>query len=1562
MFITLTSFGFSQTPVFNNTVNINQNFTSDSEIFPFNGQILYGIGINGNIIFNSDSSLVRVIIRNSSGLEYLIYETYPMLDTIWNFTVNAECEETCFLDDYIGISLIIQIRDASIYLSQLKWSSNPSESAEELQRQAKHSKDLEKIEQLNDFIEKNNLLWTAGLNSYANLYYKNKLQLFGNKYNSYGFEYYSGGIFGKFDDNYIYDPDYEIVDHFDWREKHDANIEGTNYFDGNPDAGEIGNGWMTSVKCQGGCWNPLTQDYQCEDEQGNCPEGYNHEGTGACTGFTVIGILEAMMNIYYNNQNINLDLSEMELSATEDPNLSHPCNTVCDGGSVSGNLDYAHNYGIMDENHFPFVPLGDPEPCPYCNLQLPNPSEVIKIQGKLPLPLENQKILKQSLIKYGPIGWSDFNFSTFSNHAMVFVGFGTIYEGMELYGIPGPILPGDDYIGRTFWIFKNSGGPNWGNNGYAYMMLTEFPTNNAYRIVTPIYSQINSYNRLCDDKDIDGFYNWGIGDAPAGCSGEMDGNDNDQSLGPMDDNGYCRIINTHFTSFEKDLEGWKQCEGDDREWIRHNANTPYIPPIGSLPEDAIDGDYYIFINSKALPVNGTAILESPLIDLSENSCSYLFNFWYYRPNNWGYNDAVIEVQSSTDGGVTWSPIWGQYGNQQETGWHEVTIQLIAATNKLRLFAKTDSWPQSSNFAFDALTILNVDSGDDFYIEGNYIINDDYHACNNIVIKPEGKLTIGPNCTLFMPINKKIVVERSGELEINGGKITADGNGYWSGIELWGWNGQPQHPLYQGMVKINSEGTIENAVCGIQTYKPDGGPAYSGGIVWANNANFVNNVTSANFYPYSVHSASYFNNCNFLLNDELPPGFTISNFISLKGMDGVDFKNISINDIRSTVPIYQKATGIYSVDSRFYVMADCINGDPCIAWDNSTFMNLKYGIYALSSVSNIPFFVERTDFINNLKGIYISGTDLVSITLSSFNTYNFSGISIDNYGLYLDNCNGFIVEENYFYNDAASKQGIGLIVNQSGERNNMIYNNTFENLTIAALAQNENRSKDGLTGLQFKCNQFELNANDLAVTTNLPVITKKVGIAASQGANLNLPDAPAGNRFSHTGPLGTPSDINNQSQYFTYYYHVANVNYHLKPEYYTTSTITATPNTNPNAYWDTDESCPSHLGGGGGTGNGNGNKDEMVRSEQTADSILNIITALEDGGNTIELAQEVNWSISPESMDVYNELISKSPYLTDTVIGAAIDKENVLVNAMIRDVMVANPQSAKDDELLEKLNERSNPMPDFMLGQILQGRNLVSVYEDLQSKLTYYSQQRAYAYHSLVNEYLTDTLNHQASMDSLAELWTSEHSILAKYSLAFLRMFQGYFSAGLSIINDVPSQFDLTEVQQFEHQILVEYFILLSDINGNLPDSTAIQQLFEIEAQETGIASVYARNLLISLDEMSYEEPIILPDMLKSSKEIRYEQLMLTAQELKYLEIFPNPSKDHIIISWKLDNAPNNAKISITDNTGKCISEWAIEEFENQQVFDTRNFKPGVYIVTLYGNNKYMESTKFTIVK
>jgi len=475
-----------------------------------------------------------------------------------------------------------------------------------------------------------------------------------------------------------------------------------------------------------------------------------------------------------------------------------------------------------------------------------------------------------------------------------------------------------------------------------------------------------------------------------------------------------------------------------------------------------------------------------------------------------------------------------------------------------------------------------------------------------------------------------------------------------------------------------------------------------------------------------------------------------------------------------------------------------------------------------------------------------------------------------------------------------------------------------------------------------------------------------GIKQNQGANLAQPDAPSGNRFSWTGPEGTATDIYNNANNIVYYYHVSETD-PLKPEYVSEETVNPKPNNHPGAYWDPEVSCPP-SDNGGGIGDTEGLKDLMATSGEKADSVQNIITILKDGGSTEDMKLEVDLSTPPETYSIYTELMGSSPYISDTVMGAAIEKEDVLPNVMIRDVMVANPHNAKNDELMDKIEERTDPMPDYMKAQIIEGGGLVSLFEDLQSQKSYYKQKRANAFNALVRQYINDTIDPSGSTDSLMSLLQNENSLEAKYRLAFVSGEQGDWGQGQAILDNIPQQFSLTAEEQENHAQVITY----SDILANLAqqgktimeaDSSQIAALFDIEASGAGTAPVYARNVLLAMGEIEYDEPILMPDFTKSSAigEERAE-LMKALAEHRYLEVFPNPAGDYLIIGHELELLQENPYAEIRNLKGEKLRHINLSGMQNQETIDIKELKPGVYIVTLFANNKEVESVKFTKVK
>jgi len=283
----------SQTPIFDSTISINQTFTTFSEIYPFNGTQMYGAGVSGTINFNSDTAIVKIILRDSLTVDYLIYETNTFLDTTPNFTFSEACEETCFFDGFTPTSIELQIVGASVIIGSFKYCSTTLLDATALQDQARDAKVTEKIGLMNQYIQDEGLIWVAGQTSYLSMYYNDKKDLYKSSIWHPAIEYYSSGFFSlkSISNGANISVNYDYVDNFEWRNRHGANDPTSYYFDGSDD----GSGWVTKAACQNGCWTNDVLD--CSVFEWQCGSGSEWRGAASCWAFGPVSHIEALVNL-----------------------------------------------------------------------------------------------------------------------------------------------------------------------------------------------------------------------------------------------------------------------------------------------------------------------------------------------------------------------------------------------------------------------------------------------------------------------------------------------------------------------------------------------------------------------------------------------------------------------------------------------------------------------------------------------------------------------------------------------------------------------------------------------------------------------------------------------------------------------------------------------------------------------------------------------------------------------------------------------------------------------------------------------------------------------------------------------------------------------------------------------------------------------------------------------------------------------------------------------------------------------------------------------------------------
>lgn len=844
-----------------------------------------------------------------------------------------------------------------------------------------------------------------------------------------------------------------------------------------------------------------------------------------------------------------------------------------------------------------------------------------------------------------------------------------------------------------------------------------------------------------------------------------------------------------------------------------------------------------------------------------------------------------------------------------------------------------------------------------------------HYINMDMIIEEGSTLTIKNCIVNLSKHTKIVVKQSGKLIIEGAILTNPCGEYWRGIEVWGNRNESQIPLQgepnaQGKIVLKNGAVIENAENAITLSKPDQESwHYNGGIVQAEDAVFINNRRSVEFmsyqnkHPYSgapIGNISYFKNCRFEVNDGY---FAPSSFFAHISMWDVDGINIySCNFISNMNNNPNTGVGILTENTFFNVLPTCSSPvTPCPANDivPNTFHGLHYGIHSASSgVGTKTINVKNAEFYGNNYGIKLSAVNYATIINSTFNVGGYLGGEAEcgylyGVGIELLNSTGFSIEENSFYKVYGDPEGyfVGTYIAET-QAADQVYRNIFYNLSYGNYAVGKNwEGTETWQGLAYYCNQNTWNWQDITVAKN--AANPPVGGIQSP---IGTPSLPAGNTFST--PNVADHHIYNGGDHWLGYFYYAPSPGNTGTSYYPSKVYRVIRE----EVVGIQNQCPPNYGGGGSASErdvvltpAQKQQEEIAYASALSDynNVKTLYDNLKDGGNTTATLTDIAIAWPSDMWQLRAELLGKSPHLSMEVLKAAADKTDVLPESIIFEILAANPDELKKDELINYLEDKQNPLLEYMvdiLRQVAMGSSYKTV---LQRQMAHYSQEKTRAAHNIIRSLLNDTISNN---DELRNWFDNIGGKRADEQIIATYMSESNFSNALSLANMMPSLYNYIENELDEHN----YYMQMLNLQIGLAqqqrtifdlDSTEVANLVFIAGNSTGTAGAQAKGIL----EFAYGYHFyncIDPEEsgMKSGKYLN----PVSPEKIYGIEITarPNPAKAWVAFNYTLPLNDPQGVIKISDLSGKEIASIPISGKQGQQIWDTRADKPGVYFYTL----------------
>jgi len=286
-----------------------------------------------------------------------------------------------------------------------------------------------------------------------------------------------------------------------------------------------------------------------------------------------------------------------------------------------------------------------------------------------------------------------------------------------------------------------------------------------------------------------------------------------------------------------------------------------------------------------------------------------------------------------------------------------------------------------------------------------------------------------------------------------------------------------------------------------------------------------------------------------------------------------------------------------------------------------------------------------------------------------------------------------------------------------------------------------------------------------------------------------------------------------------------------------------------------------------------------------------------------------------------------------------------------EILAANPDELKKEELLTYLEDKENPLPGYMIEILRQVAGGTTYKTVLEQQMARYNQAKTRAAYDVIRSILNDSINNPDELrnwlDNLGGLRADEQ-IIASY------VQEENFEDALTLAGMLPQLYNYNNRDLEEYNLYMEMLNLEIQLHqegrdiGEL-DSTEVNNLAIIAETSYSTAGSMARGIL----EMQYGHHFC--DCLNTAGNEGFKSSQADNPDAfnkmfgGEIDINPNPAKEWTSIGYTLPDSETEGVIKISDVNGNTIQTFTVTGTQGSKVWDTRKVKSGVYFYTFAVN-------------